>query len=422
MTIKRRISLSNKLMIILPMLLTLVTGGVLSAVIMGTTGIEPHPINYDRIVFEDMEAAKENIDSCEYILVADGASVYRTRSERYVVVLSGESGETPRLPALRRYYVSFVFVSFLLMVVYLTNRALTRYVFMGIVAPIETLANGVHEIRDGNLSYRIDYRNRDEFAAICTDFNEMARRLSDMVGQRQKEETNRRELIAGISHDLRTPLTSVKAYLEGIETGVAASPSMQKKYLEIIKNKTSDLEYIINQLFLFSKLDVGEFPFCAETVDIGRELGGFAESHAKEYREKGLSIKLSGNAKNLFVETDVVLFRNVIINILENSVKYNDNEHAEVGINYFADGGEIKIVLTDNGPGIPEESLAKLFDVFYKSDAARRGSDKGSGLGLAISKKIVERSGGAIVAENAPGGGLAIIITLPLSNGEVAHE
>ncbi|MCL2748299.1 MAG: HAMP domain-containing histidine kinase [Oscillospiraceae bacterium] len=360
MTIKRRIKISNNLMIVLPMLLTLVLGGIFSLIIIRVVGIDPRP------------------------MIAD------------------------------RYHIPLLFLAFLLTVVYFTNRALTRYVFRGIITPIDILVNGVHEIRDGNLEFRIDYGQKDEFAAVCADFNEMAQRLSDMVNRQQREESGRRELIAGISHDLRTPLTSIKAYLEGLEKGVATSPEMQEKYLDTIKRKTSDLEYTVNQLFLFSKLDTGNFPFHLDEVDIGRELRCFVDGHEKEYGEKGLSLLFTKNVESVYVEMDVVQFRNVIMNVLDNSVKYNDHERAEVTLECRQEGGEVRIAITDNGPGVREEALAKLFDVFYRSDASRSDPSRGSGLGLAIAKKIIERLGGAIGAENASGGGLAIEITLPI--------
>jgi len=422
-------------MIILPMLLTLVMGGTLSLIIIGIADIEPRSLNHDIIIYENKNNAREAINAGEYIFITDDISVYLTENNQYVMVLPDEAD----IPAfftgyfilVQRYFVPALFMLFLLTIVYLTNRALTRFVFRGIITPIETLVSGVHEIRDGNLEYRIDYENNDEFSAVCAAFNEMARRLSDMVNQKQKDENSRRELIAGISHDLRSPLTVIKAYLEGIETGVASTPEAKQHYFDMIKNKTSDLEYIIKQLFLFSKLDIGDFPFHLEQIDIGRELNYFVNCHAIEYQEKGLAISLiktfendeniknDENTENLYADIDVVQFRNVIYNILENSLKYKEHETAEVKIACNKDsGGYLKIILTDNGPGIPEEYLEKLFDVFYRNDASRNNPSQGSGLGLAISKKIIERLGGQIKAGNAPGGGLIIEITLPASKLE----
>jgi len=305
-------------------------------------------------------------------------------------------------------------------IIALVNYALTKRIFRSIMTPIDTLVRGVHEISDGNLAYRIDYKKGDEFDAVCADFNEMAARLSDMVDQRQRDERSRRELIAGISHDLRTPLTSIRAYIEGIREGVASTPEMREKYLATIQSKTEDIDYIISQLFLFSKMDIGEFPFHLETVDMGDELDKLIAGLADEYRERGLTISLEETVRGALVSLDTVQFRNVVQNILNNCVKYCNREDARAELFCHAENDAISITIRDNGPGVPDETLTHIFDVFYRSDTARNNPSQGSGLGLAISSKIIERLQGSITAENAPDGGLRVIISLPLAKGAEA--
>jgi len=302
-------------------------------------------------------------------------------------------------------------------IILLTNRFLTRFVFKSIMTPLDTLVDGVRQIRDGNLDYHIEYTEKDEFEGICSDFNEMAQRLLDSVNARQKDEANRKELIAGISHDLRTPLTSIKAYVEGIETGVASTPEIQKRYLDTIKNKTVDLEHIVNQLFLFSKLDIGEFPLYLEKVDIGKELSNMIVNLTEEYGKKGLIITLTQNVKDIYVQADIVQLRNAVINVLENSVKYKNREQGQMRIICETDDNYVAIKLEDNGSGVAEEALEKLFDIFYRTDPSRSNPSKGSGLGLSITAKIIEKLGGSIRAENVPEGGLAIIMMLPKYTG-----
>lgn len=414
MTIKRRLFISNILMIATPIFLTIFMSVLLFFAFMGITGIDTNSLRSGNVTFTDRDNASDLLQSDNYTLVTDDITVYKSDTDRLIVVLPEGVNSLYNMNAFKdNYYIGILGFVFLLIIVYLTNRALTRLVIRSIVTPIDTLVNGVHEIRDGNLTYRIQYENNDEFTAVCSDFNEMATRLLDMVNARQKDETNRRELIAGISHDLRTPLTSIKAYMEGIEKGVAATPQVQKKYIETIKSKTNDLEYIINQLFLFSKLDIGEFPFHLEQVDIGNELSKFIAGHDKEYEEKGLEISLIQNVNGAYVEIDVVQFENVLYNILENSVKYKNGKHAETKIFCREDNTDVIITLADNGPGVSEEEIEKLFDVFYRSDLSRNNPSKGSGLGLAISKKITESLGGKIHAANVPTGGLAVEIILP---------
>lgn len=470
MTIKRRLYISNILMLILPVLLTFAVSGCVLLILMGVSGVRnlytlhygnlPLSIVKDIDIFaekwaesDDIAVIKADIDefnskyggnglllaaykngellypgeaenmllpelalsgSGKYVIIDNDLSTYHASAGDYAVIalnknltLGGYEKDQ------ENFYIGIAAFAVMIIIVFFSNRILTRFVFRSVVTPIDILSGGVHEIRDGNLNYRIQYENNDEFSEICSDFNEMAVRLYDMVNARQKDESSRRELIAGISHDLRTPLTSIKAYIEGLEKGVAATPEKQKKYLDTIISKTGEMEYIINQLFLFSKLDIGEFPFRLEKVDIGNELDRMVSGFADEYKEKGLSVSLDKNVSGIYVTIDTVQFHNIIHNVLGNSLKYGKTGQAEARLSCRESGGHVLIKITDNGPGVPEDSLEKLFDVFYRGDSSRKDTDKGSGLGLAITKKIVERFEGEISAQNDGNGGLSVIITLP---------
>jgi len=347
MTIKRRLFISNILMVVLPIILTYVMFFVIYSVFVGITGVD---------IFS----------------LRDGAV---PKPEDFPHRFDGHP---------RPYGMIIISLFVPLAFVFLINRILTKFIFSHIMTSINVLADGVREIKDGNLNYRIKHDMGNEFDAVCADFNAMAARLYDMVEQRQADEKNRKELIAGISHDLRTPLTSIKAYIEGVKKGVASTPQMQAKYFDTIQEKTEDMAYIINQLFLFSQIDIGEFPFNLETVDIGDELGKIVTGLTDEYMENGLEISLKENIQGEFVSIDIVQFRNIIQNILNNSVKYGnkDNNHAEIFCR--RNNGHISVTVKDTGAGVPEENLAKIFEVFYRADASRNNPGYGSGLGLAI--------------------------------------
>jgi len=307
-------------------------------------------------------------------------------------------------------------------VVVLTTYLLSLTVFKSIMTPLDTLVNGVRHIRDGDLSYRIDYSGKDEFSVVCAAFNEMAERLSNMVAEKQRDEETRKELIAGISHDLRTPLTSILTYVEGIEIGLASTPQIQRHYLATIKSKAKDLEHIVSQLFLLAKLDVGEYPMQIKRIDIGSWLSGFIGGISEEYAQKGLRIGFSENVSGLDVSVDVVQLRSVFTNLIDNSLNYADADQKAVEVICRKGPDSVMITLTDNGSGVPEDALAKLFHMFYRGNQARAGADQGSGLGLPISAKIIERFDGTIRAENAEGGGLSVIITLPAAEGEAISD
>ena len=315
--------------------------------------------------------------------------------------------------------VSFVvFAGFICVI----NSILTYKMTKRITRPLETLSRGVRQIHENNFAHRIEYYNNDEFRPVCEAFNEMAEQLQASTRRRLKDEANRRELLAGISHDLRTPLTTIKGYLEGLETGVASTPEMREKYFLAIKNKADSLEHIIERMFLFSKLDMDEFPMAPSRVDIIRAITEIIEELTEEYANRGLFITAADSLKSAFVSLDIMFFRNAIINILENSVAYKVKEKGHMEISFAINSGvipggsltdnSILIRFADDGPGVSPGTLPNLFNAFYRTDPSRH--TKGSGLGLAISAKIIERSGGTIYAENNEPCGLATVIRLPM--------
>jgi signal transduction histidine kinase len=483
MTIKRRLFVSNIMMIVIPVILGIFITGVMQLAWTKISGISiddifdagehfskmtektrsfsekwPHNVSLEQIQ-SDMEHMSEKVSTGKeysniafavflngermytsgnfadtpllanalsepgsHYFVLDSISLYTSDAGKYKIVLMDtdyrlhgvmyRSNNWSYIETLA--WSSFVFGY---IVILATTIILTRKVFKSIATPLDTLVYGVHQIRDGNLSYRIEYGGKDEIGAVCADFNEMAERLLDMVNARQKDEENRKELVAGISHDLRTPLTSILTYVEGIEIGLASSPEIERHYLETIKNKAKDLEYIVRQLFLLSKLDIGEFPMQMKRIDIGNWLSDFVDSASEEYGQKGLKVELTENTPGVEVNVDSVQLGNVLTNIIENSLRYVDKEQKITRVVCRSDSKNAIITLSDNGPGVPGETLDKLFHMFYRGDKARRNTSQGSGLGLAISAKIIERFEGTIKAENVPDGGLSVTVTLPVTKG-----
>jgi signal transduction histidine kinase len=384
MTIKRRLFISNILMIVIPLIAYMVLAGATSIAVFNMRNNNP-----------DLPMLRE-----EYFM--DSFSGY----PNYIFLIT---------------IFWLAMFAIIAIIVFITGHRLAHAMTKNIITPLNTLVFGVTQIRDNNFSFRIKYHAEDEFRPVCEAFNEMAARLEIMTAERQKDEESRRELIAGISHDIRTPLTSIKAYLEGIETGVASTPEQRQKYFTTINSKVHDLEHIIKQLFLFSKLETSEFPVNEQKIEIGKFLIELAKELACEYEQRGLTLIMGGIIQDKYVSIDTVLFRSVIINILENSVKYKDTEQCRVEIECTVGNNTVEIRLADNGPGVPMGLLEKLFDVFYRVDPSR--NTKGSGLGLAISQKIIKRMGGALaaeqgsVAELAAKRGLVIVIHLPIASG-----
>lgn len=299
----------------------------------------------------------------------------------------------------------------------LTNRFLTKFVFQRIEQPLDILTDGVHQLRDGNLDFRITYERQDEFLPICEDFNEMALRLKESVQEIQQQERSRKMLIAGISHDIRSPLTSIQAYVEGLLDGIAKTPEAQKRYLTTIKTKAEDLEHIVSQLFLFSKMELGEYPENPCRLRLDESIRETVSALEAEYRQQGLSIAMA--LEPVTICADPVQIQRIVTNILQNSLKYKDKAQGNLRISLCQGVNDCELTFADDGPGVPAEALPHLFEVFYRSDPARQNPNKGSGLGLAIVANAVQRMGGSITAAPSELGGLEIRILIP--NGGTEH-
>jgi len=373
MTIKKRLFISNILMTVIPYLISMAT--ILTSL---------HIIN----LLTDYEYGRP--------LVGRG----------FAAAYSGERGVQAVL-------IMLALLFFFGMVMILTNRFLTRHVFKKIEQPLELLSGGVKHISDGNLDFRIEYSEQDEFRPVCKAFNNMAMDLKELLETVKKNEQSRKELIAGISHDLRSPLTSIKAFTEGLIDGVAKTPESQQKYLKTIKQKTEDINNIVSQLFLYSKMDIGSYPTYPEYLDIGMEISEYVAASAEEYSSKGLAIKVAGLTTGVNIYADPLQLRSVFANILDNSAKYKINEIVITRITCMCVDKSVVIVFEDNGPGVPKDAMPHLFEIFYRTDPSRRNPNQGSGLGLAIVSKAIECMGGCIEAENAKDGGLRMIITIP---------
>ena len=312
------------------------------------------------------------------------------------------------------FVISYIVIVFIisLIVVTLTNGVLSTKIYKKLIVPLELLSYGAEQIKNGNLNFEMNYESDDEFGQVCSDFDEMRLRLKDSIDMQLKYEEDRKQLVVGISHDLRTPLTAIKGYVEGLRDGVANTPEKQKKYLDTIYTKACDMDVLVDSFFLFSKLDTGRFPFKFNIVNIQEYIKNFYDSVKKEFYEKNVEIFYESNCKDItMVKLDCQEMNRVLLNILGNSLKYKVNHNCEIKINLSEEGKYVVLEITDNGTGVPEEELSKLFSSFYRGDVSRTKPNEGSGLGLAIAKHIVEAHGGKIEAYNKEG--LTVKITLP---------
>jgi histidine kinase len=237
--------------------------------------------------------------------------------------------------------------------------------------------------------------------------------LKEAQEERELYENNRKEFVASISHDLKTPLTSIKGYVKGVLDGVANTPEKANSYMETIYRKADDMDHLIDELFLYSKLDLQRVPFTFESIDLDSYFHDFLEELRFHTELNDVQISYSANPKGTYlIRADRMNLGRVVSNIIQNSLKYMDKEHKEIQVSLQSESDRVIVKITDNGMGITEQAIPYIFNSFYRTDLSRNSSTGGSGLGLAIVKRIIDEHNGDIWAESKLGEGTSISFTL----------
>ncbi|SNS18612.1 Signal transduction histidine kinase [Anaerovirgula multivorans] len=309
----------------------------------------------------------------------------------------------------------------IVVILVITNGTLTYLVAGSIVKPLSKLKDSANRIKEGDLDFEININSKDEIGELSHAFEEMRKRLKDSLDIQLQYEENRKELLANISHDLKTPITTIKGYVEGIRDGVADTPNKIEKYMNTIYTKTVDVDQLIDDLLLFSKLDLSKLPLHLSTIDISKYLMDLLEELKFDLEKKNVAIKYDSKIdESIFAMVDLMQLKRVVVNIVENAVKYMDKPQGTVDIILEKSEEQVVVEIKDNGQGISEDTLPYIFDRFYRGDPSRNTATGGSGLGLAIAKKIIEEHGGRMWAESIEGTGTSIFFTLKnIRSGDV---
>ncbi|WP_058303281.1 sensor histidine kinase [Gorillibacterium timonense] len=372
-----------------------------------TTGILvrlPEPVE-DR---HDDEDSVVRLEGRVYTLDGIGFRLSDGRSGDLFVVHQ----EEPLVDFARRFF-PFLVIS-LLVIFVLTNLTLTYLVSRGILRPLKELRQAVEKIKDGNLEFKLLPGRKDEIGQLSDAFEAMRGKLKESIDKQLQYEENRKVLISNISHDLKTPITSIRGYVDGIRDGVADTPEKMERYMSTIAIKTDDIDHLIDELFLYSKLDLNRLPFHFEAVEIGTFLADCTDDLRFDLEKKGIELCTDiSNVQLLMVRADREKVKRVITNIVGNCIKYMDKPKKTIRLRAVAAGIGVRIEIADNGPGIEPSALPFVFDRFYRAEQSRNSRTGGSGLGLAIAKQIVEGHGGEIGAASEQGEGTTIYFTLP---------
>ena len=304
-----------------------------------------------------------------------------------------------------REYISNMLISIILILA-LTAGVLIIWIYRGVAIPLGQMKIATQNIKDGNLDFELEVETDDEIGQLCRDFEEMRLRLKDTSSEKVEYDKRSKELISNISHDLKTPITAIKGYVEGIMDGVADTPEKMDRYIRTIYNKANDMDNLINELTLYSKIDSNRIPYNFSTISVNDYFDDCAADLKIDIESRGIKFDYSN-----FVDSDVKIIadaeqlKRVINNIVSNSAKYMNKSQKQIHLRVKDVGDFVQVEIEDNGKGIGAKELPYIFERFYRTDASRNSATGGSGIGLSIVKKIIEEHGGKIWATSKEGTG-----------------
>ena len=285
-----------------------------------------------------------------------------------------------------------------LIILLLTAIVMIVWIYRGIAPQLKTLKLAANNIKEGNLDFSVARNGKDEMSELCNAFEDMRVRLKNNAKDRLEDEAEQRALISNIAHDLKTPITAIKGYAEGMLDGVADTPEKQEKYIRTIYNKANEMNTLINELTLYSNIDTNKIPYNFQKLNLHAYFSDCIEELGMDLENQHIRLDYSN-----FVDPDVLIIADaeqlgrIIHNIISNSVKYMRADVASrISITIKDVGDFVQIEIADNGKGIATKDLPYVFDRFYRADTSRNSAAGGSGIGLSIVKKIIEDHGGKI--------------------------
>ncbi len=363
---------------------------------------------------------QESMDEC--FISQEGKYIFFDMEEKseqpYNIFVIHDSGTAN--PKLRKTFVPIymipstsmtVFVTVLILAIIIGEMAVTVWLGNAVLVPLEIFRRGTGEIANGNLSHSVRYDSRDEFYDVVADLDRMRISLKDSERKQMGYEENRRRILLGISHDLRSPLTSIKGYACGLRDGIARTDEKKLSYYDAILVRTNDMESMVNRLYELLRFDIDITMMRFERKSLNTFIEKFFDAKKSFLEENRVKFSLDLRDE-IVMDLDEFEMERVFVNMIENSVKYRTSDSSMLTVDLCKNGGNAELVFRDNGPGVPDDCLEKIFEIFYRIDQSRSVAAKGNGLGLTIIKKVVEEHGGTIRAFND--NGLGFFITLPV--------
>lgn len=363
----------------------------------------------------------------DVVLLVDGREIFRTgeplphdgsRTVRKVTVPGANPPQEAHIYAdiivgppleLRQWFVPVALVAALV----LALAGIAWFLRRAIIQPLESTSEAARRVARGEMNVRLPSSQVREVAELNRAFESMSDDLQASLERRTAMEKERRLFITAIAHDLRTPLFSLRGSLEGLRTGVAASPEQRERYLRIASEKADQLEHLIADLFTYTRIEyMGETPSLA-TLDLAGLLREIVDGAAPRAEDQHVTLLLDGTDGSVPMEADEHLLTRAVENIIDNALRYTP-EGGRIRVALAADGTGAIITITDSGPGFGEPDIPLLFEPLYRAESSRNRKTGGAGLGLTIAHRIITAHGGTLLARNGASGGAELQITLPL--------
>ncbi len=305
-----------------------------------------------------------------------------------------------------------MFVAILIILIF-TSCILTQWIQRRVFSPVNELNVAMRRIKEGDFDYVLLCDEKGEIGDLYRNYEDMRMRLKETTEDNILHEKQNKEMISNISHDLKTPITAIKGYVEGIMDGVADTPEKIDKYIKTIYNKANDMDRLINELTTYSSIDNNRILYNFQRINVADYFNDCVEEVGLELEARNIELNYSNMLPpDTIVIADPEQMKKVINNIVSNSVKYMNKPHGVIDIRILDEMDSVRVELEDNGKGIAQKELNRVFERFYRTDTSRNSAQGGSGIGLSIVRKIIEDHGGYIWATSKEGEGTCMHFVL----------
>ncbi len=350
----------------------------------------------------DLSTSDSDFDTFEKDVYVDGS--YKGS---LILIPDIDLSKTFRMLMILPIVMIVIFILTIVALIFVLSKILAD----GIIKPLRELNYAAERISAGDLEFEMTYDKDDEFGKLCQEFDHMRLKLKDSLTKQVQYEKSRRQLIASISHDLKTPLTSIKGYVEGLQDGLVTDENTYQRYLRVIWDKSNRLNHLIDDLFIFSKMELGEFKIEPVKLDADMLLDELLSTREMELKDHEIDFEVTRPFPAVKLLVDVHRIGQVLDNLIDNALKFTKSK---IEVHATTEGRHLAIFISDDGVGMDEDDLPYIFDHFYKIDKVRNTNSKGTGLGLAICKELVEAHDGSIHVKSREGRGTTFKILLPV--------